>query len=164
MHQGETGAVIRRDGGSSDPSQDYFLEEPYEYHQSLNAPEDQYAASRASPVPFHDRPSTQITKISSREEKSVGKHGRLRRQGKNPNFTTEEVQTSDYVRFCLNPYLLPRRNIRSAYGCPEAFDAPLPLFVQPLPPMPIDTTRRNAELFHFCKHPILTSRLILTRL
>ncbi|KAH8752443.1 hypothetical protein F5882DRAFT_524557 [Hyaloscypha sp. PMI_1271] len=101
-----------------------------------------------NPPPLHG-PLTQSGIFFSGEASYAEAGGQLQGRGRAQNFTTEELEVSNYVRFCLNPFLLPRRGLASAYGCPEAFDAPLPIVIQPLPPIPIPNKGRRAELFHF---------------
>jgi hypothetical protein len=105
------------------------------------------------------RSVTQDEKVSSKEWSPLRAGGQIRRQRKTRKCVTEEGQTSYHVHFCLSPYLIPRRGTASAYGCPEIFDGYLPLIVQPLTPIPISNTGRNAELFHFCKNIKLKGRV-----
>jgi hypothetical protein len=148
----EKAVVARVVGGPNELDQRYAPRAIYEHDQSLRAPEKHYKDTGMNPLLFQARSLLQNKTISSRKENPAGACGQLRRQGKTRKYTTEEGQAFDYVRFCLNPYLLPRRGTVSAYGCPEAFDGRQPIIVQPLPPIPIHNTGRNAELFHFCKH------------
>jgi hypothetical protein len=102
--------------------------------------------------PLYTGPLTQSGNFFSGEASYAEAGGQLQGRGRAQEFTTEEREVSNYVRIGLSPYLLPRRGLASAYGCPEAFDAPLPIIIQPLPPIPIPNKGRRAELFHFCKN------------
>lgn len=131
LHQGEMEVASRVVRGPNELGQPHVPQAIHEHDQSLSMSENHLTDTKIKHFPFHVRSLTQDEKVSSEEG---------------------EGQASHYVRFCLSPYLLPRRGTRSAYGCPEAFDGYLPLIVQPLPPIPISNTGRNAELFHFCKN------------
>jgi hypothetical protein len=103
-------------------------------------------------LPYHVRTPTPEEEHSFVGRDSLGPRDQLRRQRRIQNSTDEESEASDYVRLLFEPYTIPRRGASNAYGCPEAFDGYLPLRIQPLPPIPIPDSGRNAELFHFCKY------------
>jgi hypothetical protein len=150
-HQDETRAVASVTGGSHKLVRSQVRQAILEHAASPSGPENRHTDTRMNPPPLHTRPLTQSGKIFSGEASCAEAGGQLQGRGRARKSTTEEREVSNYVRFCLNPYLLPRRGLASAYGCPEAFDAPLPIITQPLPPIPIPNKGRNAELFHFCK-------------
>lgn len=150
-HQDETRAVASVTGGSHKLVRSQVRQAILEYVASPSGPENGHTVTRMNPPPLHTRPLIQSGKIFSGEASCAETGSQLQGRGRARKSTTEKREVSNYVRFCLNPYLLPRRGLASAYGCPEAFDAPLPIIIQPLPPIPIPNKGRNAELFHFCK-------------
>jgi len=149
--QSELGTVGRHPNGACGLGQYYVPHAIHEHEQTTVESKDFHAGKQMIPLPFHVRPSAHKFRSSSGEGKLPATPGQLQKLDKNRKEPSEEEKEADYVRFCLNPYSLPRRGIASAYGCPGAFDGYLPIILQPLPPIPIQNTGRNAELFHFCK-------------
>jgi hypothetical protein len=163
-NKGETRIIARVVSGPSDLGQQLVPRAIHQHDQSLSVPESHYTGKRMNPLAFPVRSLTHNEKTTSREANFPETRGQLRRQGKTRESMTKEEQTSDYVHFCLHPYLLRLREVVSTYGCPGACDGHLPIIVQPFPPIPIDNTGRNAELFYFCMNISLFFGLLIIML